>query len=72
MSHKGCPKCGASISAGKKCGSCGAVSLQLNTATQNVLIEPCRHVHDDGDPGDLDGWTQGTLRYDTGYELSQR
>lgn len=27
MSHNGCPKCGASISSGKKCGSCGAVSL---------------------------------------------
>lgn len=28
MSHNGCPKCGASITAGsKKCGSCGAVSI---------------------------------------------
>ena len=26
MSHNGCPKCGAKISGGKTCNSCGAVS----------------------------------------------
>jgi hypothetical protein len=25
MSHSACPKCGAAISSGKSCGSCGAV-----------------------------------------------